>query len=242
MEERLKSISRRISWSSLLRAVIFAAAWWVTPFWLFLIIALYLYYVPIAGAGKVSAPFWVLMLLSFLEPQGWLFAIVLGAVFYFILLIKDLLIIDRRTSYEVLVFVLSYLMMRGFFLHLGENGFGGWSFIGAVGVALVLTLLFRSFLGNFLPGNEAVPQASRPFRRAVGWIMFIVTWQLLIVGLFLPFNFFYQAAVIFLVLTALMSLVSQHAFGELNRTKTLATSMVVFVFLTIILASARWTL
>ncbi len=235
MEERLRSISRRISWSSLLKAVVFAAAWWIAPYWLFLIAALYLYYVPMAGAGKVSAPFWVLMLIAFVEPQGWLFAFVLAAVFYFILLIKDLIIIDRRTAYEVLVFVLSYLLMRDFFLNLGGQGFGGWALFGAMGVAFVLTAAFMSFVGNF-------SSVARPLRRVIGWAMFVLLSQLIIVTLFLPLGFSYQAAIAFLIATALMSIVSQHAFGELTRTKALATSVVVFAFLTIVLASAAWTL
>lgn len=247
MAAGLKSIAKRISWSSLLRAAVFAVAWWIAPFWLFLIIALYLYYVPIAGAGKVSAPFWVLVVLACFEPQGWLFALILGAVFYFILLIKDLLIIDRRTAYEVLVFILSYLMMRGFYLDFGGQGFGGWALLGAMGVAVVLALLFRSFIKNFLPDDDpAIPAApvlpSYALRRAIGWIMFILLWQILIVGLFLPLNFFYQAAIAFLLSTALMSIVSQRAFGELTRARAFATSMVVFIFLTVILASAQWAL
>lgn len=231
----LRSIAKRISWSSLARAVIFAAAWWVAPYWLFLIVALYLYYVPLTGAGKVSAPFWVLMLIALVEPQGWIFALILAAVFYYILLIKDLLIIDRRTAYEVLVFVLSYLLMRDFFLNLGGQAFGGWAFFGAMGVAFALTVLFGSFVGNF-------SSAPRPLRRAIAWTIFILLWQVLIVALFLPLDFSYQAAIAFLIATAIMSVVSQRAFGELTRTKALATSVVVFAFLTIILASAVWTL
>ncbi len=235
MAEGLRSIAKRISWSSLARAVVFAAAWWVAPYWLFLIVALYLYYVPLTGAGKVSAPFWVLMLIALVEPQGWIFALILAAVFYYILLIKDLLIIDRRTAYEVLVFVLSYLLMRDFFLNLGGQAFGGWAFFGAMGVAFALTVLFRSFVGNF-------SSAPRPLRRAIAWTIFILLWQVLIVALFLPLDFSYQAAIAFLIATAIMSIVSQRAFGELTRAKALATSVVVFAFLTIILASAAWTL
>ena len=235
MAEGLRSIANRISWSSLLRAVLFAAVWWVAPYWLFLAAALYLYYVPMTGAGKVSAPFWVLMLIAFIEPQSWFFAIVLAAVFYFILLIKDLLIIDRRTAYEVLIFVLSYLLMRDFFVNLGGQGFGGWAFLGAMGIALALTILFASFTGNF-------SSAPRPLRRAIGWMTFVLLWQVLIVTLFLPLDVSYQAAIAFLLSIALMSIVSQHIFGELTRAKALATSAVVFASLTIILASATWTL
>ncbi len=65
MAEKLRSISKRINWSLVLRSVIFGVAWWALPFWLFLLVALYLYFVPITGASKVSVPFFVLLLICF---------------------------------------------------------------------------------------------------------------------------------------------------------------------------------
>jgi len=124
MAEKLKSILKRTNWSSLLRAVIFAAAWWATPFisfWVFLLVALYLYFVPFTGAEKVSVPFFVLLLISFLQGNSILAAVIFGAIFYFIILIKDLLIIDRRSAYDILVLVLSYLLIRNFFLRVGGS-------------------------------------------------------------------------------------------------------------------------
>jgi hypothetical protein len=67
-------------------------------------------------------------------------------------------------------------------------------------------------------------------------------WQLLLVGLFLPLDFLYQSAIVFLVAVILMGLVPQYVFGELSRTKVLATGTVLFALLVIIAASARWVL
>jgi hypothetical protein len=242
MAEKLRSILRRTSWSSVLKAVIFAVAWWALPFWLFVLLALYLYYIPLTGAGKVSAPFWVLLLLSFLQAPNALSALIFGLIFYFILLIKDLLIIDRRSAYEILILVLSYLLVRNFFLKGGGAGFGGWSLFYALLVAWVLAMLFASFVKHFSEVPEDAAPPARQFRRAIGWIAFILMWQLLIAGLFLPLNFLYQSAVVFLLAAAFFDLVSQYVFAELSRTKTLVISMVTFALLTLVLASARWTL
>jgi len=70
--------------------------------------------------------------------------------------------------------------------------------------------------------------------------MFLLTWQLLIVGLFLPLDFLYQSAIIFLVAVIILDLVPQYVFGELTRRKVLATGTVLFALLVIVLSSARW--
>jgi hypothetical protein len=234
MVEKLKSTLRRTNWSLLLKAVIFAVAWWALPFWLFLVIALYVYFFPIAGTGKVSVPFFVLLLISLFEGQGIVDAIIFGAIFYFILLIKDLLIIDRRSAYEIMVLVLSYLLLRTFFLNVGGS-FGLRAFFYGLIVAIAMSAMIASFIKNF-------SEAPRPFRRMLDWMMFLLLWQLLIVGLFLPLDFLYQSSIVFLASALLIDLVPQYVFGELTRAKVLATGSVIFSFLVIVAASARWTL
>jgi len=144
--------------------------------------------------------------------------------------------------------VLSYLLVRGFFLNVGGS-FGWWSlFYGAL-VAGVVSALVTSFVKNF-PGSSAAAvaapedpaRATRSFHRMLGWMIFLLTWQLLIVGLFLPLNFLYQSAIIFLVAVIILDLVPQHVFGELTRIKVLATGIVLFALLVIVLSSARWVL
>lgn len=241
MAEKLKSILRQTNWSSVVKAVLFGVAWWALPWWLFLIVALYLYFVPITGAGKVSVPFLVLLLISFLEPQGIISAILFIAVFYFMLLVKDLLIIDRRTAYEMLMLVLAYLLIRGFFLNVGSS-FGYQAFIDSIIAAIAVSAMVGSFIKNFSAVPDDAAREARSFRRMLGWMTFILMWQLLLVGLLLPLDFLYQSAIVFLVAVVLMDLVPQYVFGELSRTKILATSTVLFTLLVIVSASARWVL
>jgi hypothetical protein len=243
MAEKLRSILKRISWSSVLKAAIFAVAWWALPFWLFLLIALYLYFVPMTGAGKVSVPFFVLLLITLLQKPGLVFAVIFGIVFYFLLLVKDLIIIDRRSAYEILMLVLSYLLLRGFFLNVG-GAFGWWSLLDSAVGAAAVSVLVTSFIKNFsivpaVPDSAGLREA-RSFRRMLGWLTFLLTWQLLIVGLFLPLNFLYQSAIVFLVLVIILDLIPQYVFGELTRVKVLATGTVLFALLVVVLASARW--
>ncbi|MGD1003444.1 MAG: hypothetical protein ABR884_02615 [Minisyncoccia bacterium] len=239
MAEKLRSILRRISWSSVLKAVLFAVTWWALPFWLFFLVALYLYFVPMTGAHKVSVPFFVLLLITLLQRPGIIFAVIFGVVFYFLLLVKDLIIIDRRFAYEVLMLVLSYLLLRGFFLNVGGS-FGWWSLTDSAVAAAAVSVLVTSFIKNFSAAPQDLAREARSFRRMLGWMMFLLTWQLLIVGLFLPLDFLYQSAIIFLVAVIILDLVPQYVFGELTRRKVLATGTVLFALLVIVLSSARW--
>jgi hypothetical protein len=264
MAEKLKSILRQTSWSLVLKAAVFGVAWWALPFWLFLLIALYLYFVPITGAGKVSVPFFVLLLAALFQGQSILAALIFGAIFYFIVLIKDFIIIDRRSAYEIIMLVLSYLLMWSFFSNVG--GSLGWhALVYSLVIACAVSVLVVDFIKNFsLAGPASVSasaqnthvagapsvarthghgaHATRSFRRMLGWMIFLLMWQLLLVGLFLPLNFLYQSAIVFLVAIIIIDLVPQYLFGELSRMKVLVTGIVLFALLVVVVASARWGL
>ena len=244
MVEKLRSILKRTNWSLILRAVIFGVAWWALPFWLFLLVALYLYFVPVAGSGKVSVLFLVLLLISFPQEQSVLAAVVFGIIFYFIILIKDLIIIDRRSAYEVIMLVLSYLLVRSFFLNAG----GSLSFlslfyglIAAWAVSAMVAGLVKNFSISVAP-PVADQHEERSFYRMLGWMTFLLMWQLLVVGLFLPLDFLYQSAMIFLIAIIIIDIVPQYVFGELSRKKVLTTGIVIFALLVIVATSARWIL
>ncbi len=119
---------------------------------------------------------------------------VFGVVFYFILLIKALIIIDRRFAYEVVMLVLLYLLLRGFFLNVGGS-IGYRSLFDSFVAAWAVSALVASFIKNFSTVPEDSAREARSFRRMLGWMTFLLTWQLLIVGLFLPLNFLYQSAI-----------------------------------------------
>jgi hypothetical protein len=242
MAEKLRSILKQTSWSSVLKAVIFGVAWWAAPFWLFIAIALYLYFIPISGTGKVSVPFFVLLLISFMQAPDILAAILFGTIFYFILLIRDLLIIDRRSAYEILMLVLSYLIVRSFFLNVGGS-LGLRALFYSLIVAWAVSAMVSAFVKNASAVGEGMEAREvRAFQRMLGWLTFLLVWQLLLVGLFLPLDFLFQSAIVFLVAVIVINLVPQYVFGELSRRKVLTTGSVLFVLLVIVIASARWVI
>jgi hypothetical protein len=236
MAEKLRSISKRIHWSLLLRAAVFGVAWFLLPFWLFFFVALYLYFVPLFQAGKLAMPFFVLLILTYIQAPDPLFIIVFGAIFYLLLLIKDLLLIDRRSAYELLVLMLTFLFLRNFYMAFpqGINGAALWY---ALLIAVFSALLIRSFVRSFR--NEQTPHASE---RLALWLAFLFIWQMAIVGLFLPLDFVYQTIIVFLAVILAVDLIPDYLAGALARTKTLTTVTAVLVLFALVLSSARWGL
>ncbi|HVN26608.1 MAG TPA: hypothetical protein VMT99_03085 [Candidatus Paceibacterota bacterium] len=265
MAERLKSILRRTRWSSLLKAAIFAAAWLVLPFWLFAIVALYLCFVPVPQSATVAGPFFALLLVAFLNPPGWTFAVILGCIFFALLLIKGFILIDRESAYEAVILSITFLLFLAFYEKAGSAI--GWESLGySFGVALVAGFLVSNFVRFAAPSHvppdegalagdagaearepdddEAMASESRisRFGRPAVWLATLLVWEFLLAALFLPLDFVYQTIAAFLGAIVVIDLVPQHLFGTLSRAKVLVTASIVFVLFVFILGSARWGL
>ncbi len=237
MAAKLKSISKLIHWSLLVRAVVFVLSWLYLPFWLFLLLALYCYFVPAFHAGRLFAPFFALLVLCYVEPAGILMAIVFGAVFYYLLLIKGLLLIDRVTAHELLMLILSFFLFCEFYANLGQ---------GPTAVALVwvflAALLWAMLLNNLMVGRiegSLRGEGNLLLRRASVFLSFILMTQCLFVVLFLPLNFIYQSTIVFLIAALLIELLPEHVAGILSGEKIRLTGTVVFALLVIVLAAAK---
>ncbi len=245
MAAKLKSILRRTHWSLLLRAAIFSLAWFLFPFWLFALVALYLYFIPPFQTGRLLWPFAALMILAFIEPANLLFLVIFLAVFYYLLLIKDLLLIDRKSAYEILIFILSFFLLRDFYRAFSD-GVSGWGIWCAFLFSALFGALASRFMSVFSLGDPVAPDSvsrtKHPIRRITAWLTFLLSWQFLILGLFLPLDFIYQSAIVFLVLALTIDFASGRYLGDTIRSKILGTSITVFALLVIILASARWGL
>ena len=250
MVEKLKSILNRIRWSLLLKAAVFALAWYVPiiPFWLFVIIALYLYFSPLAQSRGLAWSFFVLLLLMFLEPVGPLFAVIFGAIFFYILLIKEFVLIDRASAHEVTVLALSFLLIRDFYMREGGS-INGWSLFYSLCTALIVGMLISQFIrsgeGSGITESSASSATGAPaggIRRIATWLCMLVAWQFIIVGLFLPVDFVYQTVIVFLGIIPMIDLVPQYLSNGLSREKVLMTASVLFVLFVFTLGSARWGL
>jgi hypothetical protein len=235
---------------SIVRAAVFAVAWALLPFWLFAIVALYLFFVPPSQAKSVFVPFIVLLVLAALTPQGFSAAAIFGLIFWYIILIKELYVIDRRTAYEVLVLALIFLLFRVFYGKEGGAFAGAAPFLFAMLTAIAAGVLFGSFIAHFseahsLTGPDADPHpAEHRLRRRIGaaaasFIMF----EFLLVGLFMPLDFIYQASIAFILSAFVIDFGGRYLLtGKVDRSELLVVSSAVFALLVIVLGSARWGL
>ena len=220
----------------ILRAAVFAVAWLVLPWWLFLLVALYCYFIPPFRSGKLFIPFFCLMILTIVQSPGFLFALVFGVAFYCILLIKDLLIINRRSAYEILVLALSFFLIRDFFK--GYNGLHGpalfWSFWCAVAIGLLVHSMMRFFEVD-VPGRKNL-------RTVISWLTILLSWQCILIGLLLPLDFIYQSIIAFVAIAFFCELVAEYFWSDLSRTRIFVTASVFFALLVILFTSAPWKL
>jgi len=241
MAEKLRSISKRIHWSLILRALIFTAAWLLLPFWLFFFVALYLYFVPFFQSSRLAIPFFALVLLCLFTGSSVAFGIIFGLIFYLILLIKDLIVIDRRPAYEVVVLALSFFLFRELYMRFPGGATGGALF-SSLFAALVFALLLGSFIDCFKGDALSSEEILRPegIPRVAKWLSFVLIWQALAIGLFLPLNFIYQSAVVFLVAVLLIEFVPGYLSGNFSRNQLITTSSVIFTLFVVVLGLAHW--
>ncbi len=240
MAEKLKSISKRIHWSSLLKAAVFAGAWLFSPFWVFVPVALYLYFIPWFRAGRLLMPFLALLLLTGNTSYGLFMAIAFGVLFYGILIVKDLLILDRRSAHEIILFAITLLYVRHFY-GVSNMGVTGAALLSAFFAGGVIALLFRNFVATSLIEEKGIKNFVPPaLQRSTFWLIFFVVTQILVAGLFLPLDFIYQSIVAFLIIVPLIDLTAEYFFGSLNRNKILGLMSVTFALLAVIFTSVHW--
>jgi len=207
------------------------------PFWLFFLISLYLYAERLFHSRSLAVPFSTLLLLCYIQSPSAPFAIIFGGVFYFILLIKNLILIDRRSAYELVVLTLTFLLARDFYAA-WNGGVTGAAVAYAFLAAAVFGFLARSFIRFFK--NDITVSVGVP--RTAVTLMVLLMWQAFIAGLFLPVDFTYQTVMVFLVAVLLIDLVPQHLTGNITRAKVFTAASVIFTLFVVVLGSARWGL
>ena len=219
----------------------FVAAWLFLPFWLFLCVAAYLYFVPLFQPLIFSVPLAVLLFLTASWPHYLFAAVLLGAAFFLMLGIKDLVLLERRQSYEALVFLLLFLFCFRFFAWF-PNWSGQFIFVTPFILAAVFFILVSSFI-SYERGLTALEQPSGNRRDvALVGVSALLLWQYAQVVLFLPFNSHLQAALSFLAAAFLFEVLICYRRGAAPSFLFPAVASVFFVLTALVLGIARWTL
>lgn len=234
MEIKLKSISRTIHWSLLLKALIVAILWMFLPYWAFLLLALGFYFIPFFEPRRLFLPFLLFLFFAAVLNHGYPSAFLLGIIFFLILGIKNLLLIDRASAYETLFFALFFLAVFRFFVIFESPA--SQFFVASTGVALIFALLLKNFL---VFSSKFAELADRGKFIAVV-LPGIIIWQWLLAVFFLPINHFYQTALVFLAGFILTELMYSYIDNSLDRRKILTYFSVFFAAVAIILAANSW--
>jgi hypothetical protein len=238
MAARLTSILKQIHWSSLTKAVVFAAAWWYLPTWLFVVVACTIYFFPPFESRKNLPAFLVLLGISLATPLTAIVAVIYGALCYYLLLIKDFFVVDRKSARAVLAMALSFFLFRQFFF-MWQSGLSSgslvWAWIAAVAFGALLNGVIVARRGK----EVDVEHGERP-RRAAVCVSALLLFEVLVVCLFLPVDFIYQSIIAFLAAALLLDLVPAYFFRELEPHRIRETAIVIAALLVIVLASAKW--
>lgn len=242
MAEKLGSILRRTHWFLAVKALAFGAGWLLFGWWWFLALSLYLYLIPAFKPFKLGVPFLLTLVFSVLAEKNLWMAIYLAVLFYLILGIKDLLLINRRAAYETLIFLLLFLTLFNFYGSFDD--WLGWGVIfWSLASVLVFFVLSRWFVGysEFLDNAEVGDQVSRKVFLTLGLISLLV-WQLMWVLLFLPLSALYQTSLVFLAAVIFFELALSYLKGQPLTKKAMLSFSIFFVLLVFVLASSSWEL
>lgn len=238
MAEKLKLILKRIHWSLVVKTLVFGLVWLFLPHWLFLILAVYFYFVPLFKPLPLLFPFFLTLILGYAIPRSFFMAVFLASIFYLILGIKDLVFVERKDAYETLTLLLVFIMLFKF-----VNGFLGWAdWYLPVLLLLVSVALYWLFSG-FYKYSRPVDHKAHGVRDFLSLGLFaFFEFQIVLVTLLLPISYFYKISLVFLTAMLLSRLVLINLVGEVKRRQWLLYFSIFFVFLVFIFTSSQWEL
>lgn len=233
MAERLKSITKGIRWSLLLKAALAGASWIYFPEWLGVTLVLFFYFSSFFRLKHLGVPFFSALIISHLLGQDALGGIFLAASLFLILGLKELIFIDRRSAHMTLIFMI--LSFASFLLYENLDAWSAWFPIKSFLVAWLYFALVRGFLleaeGGF-PGNTILALGSLAF----------VLWEVATVMAFLPLDFLYHAGIVIFFMFVFFEWILEYSRGSLVKNKILLYVSLLFILVTLIFSFAKWSL
>ena len=224
----------------LLKAAFLAVLWRVVPFWLFLLVALWLYLSPLFRPLEMGLPFLLTLCFAGILPANFWSTAFLGTLFFLILGIKDLILVERENAYRVLLFLLFFLIFLNFFSEF--NTFERSTALLSLFAIVVLTfLLLHGFVRYSRLGSARVGAPRRREKLALGLLAFLVG-EIGMALLFVPLNAFYQAALLFLSTVIGTEMMVDRLEERLDHDRILVRFSLFFIFVVCILAANQWGL
>jgi hypothetical protein len=217
-----------------IKSFILSLSWFFLPFWAFFVVSFYFYLVPFFRPFKLLVPFILTLATAFIVPHSPWFGVFLAILFFLLLGIKNLIFINRFDNHQLVVFLILFLIFFGFFRH-----FEDWqkSIISLASLGLGLSFFF--LFNELADYSKESGKKSKIFISGLGSFLL---WQVAMAVLFLPLNYFYQTAILFLFSVILTDILLEYFGGKIGKRKILWDFSIFFVIAVIVLASANWEL
>jgi hypothetical protein len=207
-----------------------AFAWAALPEWVAWVLGGVFYFSSLFMARHMGFPLAAAFLLAHFLGQSPIVALGLGALFFIILGLKELVFIDRRLASTIMVFGL--LIMAGFLLYGGEDPWSPWLPLKALIFAGIFWTLSKRFL---LIVEE--PNPKHPL--ALGAMSFIL-WEVALVVGFLPLDFLYQSSIAIFSALILFEWFLAYIEDRLTTNKILLYVSFLSILVTLIFTAANW--
>jgi hypothetical protein len=233
----LKLVLKKIHWSLITKSLILGLVWFIFPYWFFLILSLFFYFIPIFRPFNLFFPFLIFIFVSKNIDLSFWNGLLIAILFFFILGIKDLIIIHRGLAYEFLGFLFFIIFTLNFFQKF-NLGFGILNILIALLIALFYFLFFKN---QIYFESEFGELNSKNFKIGLGIISFFI-WQLILILNFLPLNFYLQSAILILFAVLAFEVILNYSFFGLNKQFLLANVLIFIILFILILMFNQWQL
>jgi hypothetical protein len=231
----MRAVSAKVPWRLLAKAALAAVAWHALPYWMFVLLALGLYFVPVFRPFPLFIPFLVLLFLATVLPADYFGAAFVGVSLFLTLGVKDLVLAKRDERYAVLVVVLLFGAGMWFFADAGTGG----SLFGTFVLGALFFALTASYV-RVLGEDRDLPAELRLHLRASALVSALLlaewTWALLL----LPLSETYRFVLYFIPAALLVSFVGEYAANGPSRRSTLTHASLFIGSLVLLLASVQW--
>lgn len=237
METRLKLVLEKIHWSLIFKSFIIGLSWVFLPFWLFLIIVLFIYFIPIFRINSLLFQLLIFIFLAKIISFSFWNFLLISILFFLILGIKDLIIIRRAVAYEFLGLLIFFILGLKFFERINIEF--NWSNII---LSLFFSISFFLFLKNKIFFEKSFDELNY-FNFKIGLsIMAFLIWQLILILNFLPINFYLQTAILILFISIGFETILNYAIFGLNKQFILGNILIFFIIFIFILSFNYWSL
>lgn len=236
MVAKLKLITNQIHWSLLVKSLIVAFGWIFLPFWLFLLISLFFYFYPPFQSLLFFLPFLVFLFLAKILTVNIFSFLLLIVLFYLILGIKDLIIINRFLAYQIFIYLLIFTCAFLFFLN-----FNSGLNLQIIFYGFLLALLYFLFFKNI---NLFGIENNYDFKKyKISLALFsLFLFELILILNFLPFSFYFKTLIFAMVIILGYEIILNYVLAQINKNFLIGISLIFIILFIFTLLFNNWSL